>query len=351
MKIKRWMVITAVVLAMVVAGGAFIGLNFGSQPLAVSDKQRAAMSPDAVRLLDTMNSLVVPDFVVRRIVNEDRLKAEREAFATAERAVEDELIGRFRLTLTSDVIDGVPVTVVTPPSVAPDRRGKIAINVHGGGFFLGTARDRVGLLLAHELGIPVYSIDYTLAPEAKYPIAIQECLAVYRELVDRFGADNIVGVASSAGGNLLTATVLAAKAAGLPMIAGLGLFTPVTDLSGIGDSVVSNDGRDGLVANLRVDVPARFYAGDEPLDSAGVSPVYATYAADFPPTVLTTGTRDLNLSDIVRLTWRLDDAGVDTKLLVSEGMWHGFHWEPDLPEAVQTRAAAVRFLQARLTSP
>src|SRR5262249_55096132 len=112
--------------------------------------------------------------------------------------------------------------------------------------------------------------------------------------------------------------------------------------------IVSNNGRDGLVANLRIDVPTRFYAGDEPLDSPGLSPVYAEYAADFPPTVLTTGTRDLNLSDIVRLTWRLDDAGVTTSLLVGEGMCPGFHGDPDLPEATQTRAKAVRFLHAQL---
>ncbi|GAA0443661.1 hypothetical protein Acor_27650 [Acrocarpospora corrugata] len=350
-KRRRTLIVIAVALAVLVPAGTHLALAYGNRPLAVTDGQRATMSDEAVRFLAEMRPLFLPDALTSVLVTSDRLIQERQNFAAQEKIVEDELIARYGLTLDRETIGGVPVTVVTPPAIAPDRRNQIAINIHGGGFFLGTARDRVGLLMAHELGVRVYSIDYTLAPEARYPRAVNESLAVYRELVRRHSPADIVGVASSAGGNLLTATVLKAKAEGLPMIAALALFTPVTDLTGVGDSVAANDRRDGLVANLRVEVPARFYAGDEPLNSPGISPVYADYDADFPPTVLTTGTRDLNLSDIVRLTWRLDDAGVETRLLVSEGMWHGFHWEPALPEAIQARADAVEFLRDRLAVP
>ncbi|WP_155352826.1 alpha/beta hydrolase [Acrocarpospora macrocephala] len=345
---RRWLIGLAVALAVLIPAGTHLALTYGNRPLAATAAQRTTMSDEAARFLAGMRPLFLPDALTSVLVTRERLIQERENFTATEKIVEDELIARYGLTLHRETIGGVPVTVVTPPAIAPNRRDQIAINIHGGGFFLGTARDRVGLLMARELGVRVYSIDYTLAPEAIYPQAVNEILAVYRELVRRYDPANIVGVASSAGGNLLTATVLAAKAEGLPMIAALGLFTPVTDLTGVGDSIVANDRRDGLVANLRVEVPARFYAGDEPLDSPGLSPVYADYSADFPPTVLTTGTRDLNLSDIVRLTWRLDDAGVQTRLLVSEGMWHGFHWEPVLPEAIQARTAAVKFLHDKL---
>jgi epsilon-lactone hydrolase len=148
---------------------------------------------------------------------------------------------------------------------------------------------------------------------------VNEALSVYRALVQTHDPGQMVAFASSAGGNLLLATVLEAARQGLPMPAAIAVFTPVTDPSGDGDSITAHNGRDGLVANTRIGVPARFYAPGIDLRLPAVSPVYAEYPARFPPTVLTTGTRDLNLSDIVRQFWRLEEAGIDTRLLVGEG--------------------------------
>ncbi|MFL1377891.1 alpha/beta hydrolase fold domain-containing protein [Nocardiopsis protaetiae] len=337
--------VTGVVLALV---AGYTARTYGDRPLEVTDAQRAAMSEEAARHLDGMRPIFLPDFLVSTVVTEERLAREAAAFEEQERPVQDELIERYSLTVEDRTVGGVPVLVVTPPEIAPGQEGRIALNVHGGGFFLGSARERVGLMLAHELGMPVYSVNYTLSPEAVYPQAVNEVLAVYRELVAEHDPADVIAFGSSSGGNLLASAVLAAAEEGLPMAAALALFTPITDLTGIGDSVEANDRRDGLVANLRIDVPGRVYAGDEPLDSPGVSPVYADFPADFPPTVLTAGTRDMNLSDNVRLSWRLEEAGVENRLLVSEGMWHGHHWEVDLPEAVRTRAAAAGFLREHL---
>ncbi len=77
------------------------------------------------------------------------------------------------------------------------------------------------------------------------------------------------------------------------------------------------------------------------------SPVYAQYNALFPRTVITVGTRDFALSNGVRFYWKLRDAGVEVELLISEGMWHGFNWEADMPEALQSRAAVLEFLTKR----
>lgn len=327
---------------------AFAFSRYGNQPLLVTESQRATLSEEGVAHVDAARSLRLPDFLLGAVVTPERLVQERESFAATERILEDELIDRYDLELTSETIGGTAVTVVTPPEVDPARTGQIAINIHGGAFFLGSSRDRVGLMLAHKLGIPVYSISYSLAPEAVYPTAIEQSLAVYRELTDRHDPRDIVAFASSSGANLLASTVLLARGEGLPMIAALGLFTPITDFTGAGDSPLANDRRDGLVANLRQYVPPRFYAGDEPLDSPGLSPVYAEYDSTFPPTFLTTSTRDLNLSDTVRLHLALDAADVDARLHVAEGMLHGYHGEVDLPEAIQTRAAAAEFLLDQL---
>ncbi|GIH27132.1 esterase [Acrocarpospora phusangensis] len=327
---------------------AYVSVNYGDQPLGIVDTQRATISREAAAHLDGATTLTIPDFAFPYLVTEEVIHQEQERFAANEKTVEDGLIKRFGLRLDRTMISGVPVTVVTPPEVRPENRNRIAINIHGGGFVMGTSRDRVGLLMAYELGMPVYSIDYSLSPQAVYPVAVNQSLAVYRALVGDRDPAQVVAFASSAGGNLLLSMLLAAERQALPMIAGVALFTPCTDLSGVGDSVVANNGRDSLVTNLRVGVPERFYAPGEDLRAPGLSPVYAEYAADFPPTVLTTGTRDFNLSDTVRQHWKLENAGVESRLLVGEGMWHGFHWEPDMPEAVQTRRAVVEFLMAQL---
>jgi monoterpene epsilon-lactone hydrolase len=347
---RRRLLLSAIAagLVLIAAVAAITFSRYGDRPLVVTDSQRAALSEEGITYLDSERSLRLPDVLIESVVTSERLIQERDNFAITERILEDELISRLRLDVASETIGGIPVTVVTPPNTDPARAGQIAINIHGGAFFLGNSRDRVGLMLAHELGIPVYSIGYSLAPEAVYPTAIEQSLAVYRELTHQYDAQNIVAFASSSGANLLAATMLRAQDEDLPMIAALGLFTPITDFTGVGDSPVANDRRDGLVANLRQDVPARFYAGDEPLDSPGLSPVYGQYDSTFPPTFLTTSTRDLNLSDTVRLHVALDAADVDARLYVAEGMPHGHHGQIDLPEAIQTRAAAAEFLLDQL---
>ncbi|MFY1668856.1 alpha/beta hydrolase [Plantactinospora sp. WMMB334] len=346
---RRWWLWSSAALVLTVGGTAgVVATNYGNQPLGITDVQRATISEEAAAHLEDATTLTIPDLAVPYVATEEVVRDSQQDFVAEETVVEDRLIDRFDLRLDKTVLAGVPVTVVTPPNVRPENANRIAINVHGGGFVLGTSRDRVGLLMAQELGMPVYSVEYTLAPQARYPVAVNEILAVYRALVAGRDPGQVVAFASSAGGNLLLSMLLEAKKQGLPMISGIALFTPCTDLTGVGDSVVANNGRDSLVTNIRVGVPEKFYAPGEDLKAPGLSPVYAEYPADFPATVLTTGTRDFNLSDATRQFWKLDAAGVESRLLVGEGMWHGYHWEPDMPEAVQTRGAVVDFLLAQL---
>jgi epsilon-lactone hydrolase len=147
---------------------------------------------------------------------------------------------------------------------------------------------------------------------------------------------------------LMLEVLIRAQNLGLPMIKAQVLFTPGADISGNGDSGFANGDRDVATTSLSVRLINTFYLGKaSPMDSL-VSPLYATYAASFPPSVITTGTRDYLLSNGVRLFWKLRDAGVETQLFVSEGMWHGYNWEIDLPEAVRVRSAAMGFLNAQL---
>ena len=93
---------------------------------------------------------------------------------------------------------------------------------------------------------------------------------------------------------------------------------------------------------------AAAYAGDAPLDDPLVSPIYADSYEGFPPSIITTGTRDLFLSDCTRLYWAMRRAGVAVELRVWENLWHGFTGQHEVPEAADARAEVATFLLGEL---
>lgn len=209
-----------------------------------------------------------------------------------------------------------------------------------------TARDRSALLMAAELGIRVYSIEYTLSPEAKYPVARDQCLDVYRELTRTMDPKEILGMSSSAGGQLMLSTLCLAQRQKLPMIAGLVFYTPGADLSGSGDSMATNATRDVMhPAFLMGMVKKNYLSAGVDLKDPLVSPIYADFEQGFPPSVITTGTRDLLLTPSINLYWKLREVSEKVELLMTDGMWHGFNWEVEMPEAVRVRGAVVKFLE------
>lgn len=223
-----------------------------------------------------------------------------------------------------------------------------ALFLHGGGFTGGMAHDMTATLMADALGIPVWSVEYSLAPEATFPVAIHEALAAYRALsAEHRGPWVILGV--SAGGNLVLSLTRRILDEGDLAPVALGLFTPWTDLVGHGDSRESNDGRDPVLRwSEQLPVAAAAYAGDAPLDDPLVSPIYADSFEGFPPSIITTGTRDLFLSDCTRLYWAMRRGGVPVELRVWENLWHGFTGQHAVPEAAEARAEVATFLLGEL---
>ncbi|KAK5993737.1 Monoterpene epsilon-lactone hydrolase-like protein [Cladobotryum mycophilum] len=311
-------------------------------PLPVTPSQAATISPQAVEFLANAQQIPMESLLA--------VDATRHMFQAAEDVAEEKLLSKFNLKVESTTIANVTVLIIHPPSVKPENAGKLAFNIHGGGFVMGTARERTALITAGELGITVYSVEYTLSPEVYYPVAIEQCLSVYRELVTKFGHENIVGISSSAGGQIMLSTIVRAQREGIPLPAALAFYTPNVDLSGAGDSEVSNNNRDLVNTDVALEAYEKLYAGGVALDDTLFSPIYAELNGPLPPTVINTGTRDVLLSQCVRLYWKLRDAGGQAELLVSEGMWHGFNWELELPEGVRARNAVYSFIQARFDS-
>jgi len=204
---------------------------------------------------------------------------------------------------------------------ASDRR--LYFDIHGGGLVFGAGDFcRLGAVRVADLyQVETIAVDYRMPPDHPYPTPLDDCLAVYTALVAEYGAENIVVGGSSAGGNLAAALMLRARDAGLPMSAGLVLLTPEVDLTESGDSFEILLGLDPVLKS-RLTESIALYADGHSLDDPYLSPLFGDLTG-FPPTLLQTGTRDLFLSNTVRMHRRLREAGVAAELHVFEAMPHG----------------------------
>jgi epsilon-lactone hydrolase len=318
-------------------------LNMGSG-LSLTAGQMATISPQAVDYLQKLPRIPFADFLARILTSPNRIHSFRANFEKAQRPVSDAIIAKYNLKLKTITVADVPVVVIEPPVIEAKNAEKIILNIHGGAFVLGSARDRTGLLMAAEMGVRVYSIEYSLSPEVRYPVARDQCLSVYRQLIKDNDPKNIIGMSSSSGCQLMLSMLLLAQRENLPMFSCQLLCTPAADLSGNGDSLVANNGRDMMPTSFLLGMVTQNYSSDVDHRDPLYSPINAEYNATFPPSVITSGTRDSLLSSGVCLYWKLRGAGVKVELLVSEGMWHGFNWEEAMPEAICVRAAVRQFL-------
>jgi monoterpene epsilon-lactone hydrolase len=313
--------------------------------VAIAPTQKASISPEAAGFLSKIPKIPFAGILSSYLASPRRINGLRNDMAAKMSPNEEDLIARHKLNVTPTKVANISVLIIEPSSLSSEHESKILLKFFGGGFVMGSARERAALLMGAEMGIRVYSVEYSKAPEARYPVARDEALAVYRQQVSQFGAKNIYGMGSSAGAQILVSMLLVARLEKIPMPARLFLCTPALDLSGAGDSLVSNEGRDVMPASFLSAIVQQNYQPDGlELTDPLYSPIYAEYDSSFPPTVISVGTRDLCLSNGVRMYWKLRESGVVVELLISEGMWHGFNWNETVPEAIRLRKAFREFL-------
>jgi len=257
------------------------------------------------------------------------------------------LAGELRSTVETVRIGGATVHVATPAEVKTDNA--VYVDLHGGGFVFGggPACRASAQMQADQLGLPCWSIDYRMPPEHPYPAALDDCLAVYRTLLDRYPVEHIVVGGRSAGGNLAAAMLLRARAEGLPLPSALVLLSPQVDLTESGDSFETNQLIDVVLPGSLM--PNNLlYAGGNDLKDPYLSPLFGDFTAGFVPTFIQSGTRDLFLSNAVRFHRALRHAGIPCELHVFEAMPHGGFMGS--PEDVELRAEIARFVHANLLS-
>lgn len=254
------------------------------------------------------------------------------------------LAGSRRSTVETVEIEGVIMHVATPETSV--REEAAYIDLHGGSLVFGGGEAcRAGAQMqSDQHGVRCYGVDYRMPPQHPYPAALDDCLAAYRYVLERHAPASIIIGGRSAGGNLAAAMVLRARDEGLPLPAGLVLLSPEVDLTESGDSFEVNQMVD-VVLPLPLMPINRLYAGGADLSHPYLSPLFGDLTG-FPATFLQTGTRDLFLSNTVRMHRALRRAGVLADLHVFEAMPHG-GFGGGTPEDRELAEEVSRFVQAR----
>ena len=238
----------------------------------------------------------------------------------------------------------VPASWVT---VKNRRRDGVVLYLHGGAFIAETPMFHGAMLgrICRESRCRGLMPSYRLAPEHRYPAALDDCMAAYRWLLAQgHDAGRIVVAGDSAGGNLTLALLLRLRDEGLPLPAGAVALSPVTDLTFSGESVRRNDGVDDMFSADGMDGLVPVYLADRALRThPHVSPVFGDFAG-LPPLLVIVGSTELLLDDSVRVAQRWPQA----TLLVWDGMPHVFVGFDFLPEAREATQRIGRFVRERL---
>jgi acetyl esterase/lipase len=253
------------------------------------------------------------------------------------------LLKMYAVKVEKKTLAGVPVALITPDQARADRKDRLLINVHGGAFFLGQGSITEAIPIAAKTGIAVLAIDYRLAPETPFPGAVDDTIAVYRELLKTYKPKHLALYGSSAGAVLSAQTAVRARQLGLPLPAALGFFSGTVDFARPGDSEAffTLGGLGPLVTPVAVQ--AHGYLANNNLSDPVMSPAYADVKG-FPPVLLMCGTRDFFLSGTTNFHRQLLRAGVPAQLVVFDGMPH-VHWgNPELPESQEALDIQARFL-------
>ena len=282
--------------------------------------------------------------------------AEWKAFAAKSAAPQiaqaTTLLAKLKVKRVQSEIAGIRVYIMTPETVPPENRDRLLVHLHGGGYvaFPGEAGNVEAILMAGYGRMRVVSIDYRMPPDFPYPAALDDAMAVWHALVKTNDPKKMAIFGTSTGGGMTLAMVLRAKAEKAPLPGAIAPGTPWSDMTKTGDSYFANEAVDNVLVSHDgwLGDAAKLYANGHDLKDPLLSPIYGDFHG-FPPTVLTTGTRDLFLSNTVRVHRKLREADVEAMLNVFEAQSHAqYLFNPYAPETKEAFREITKFFDTHL---
>ncbi|MCK1624247.1 alpha/beta hydrolase [Bradyrhizobium sp. 160] len=234
---------------------------------------------------------------------------------------------------------------------AAARPDKAILYLHGGGFRIGSIASHRDLIarIAQTSSCRVLAINYRLAPEHRFPAALDDTLTAYRYLLDQgLRPADIALAGDSAGGKLALAAMLALRDRGETLPAAAALMSPWTDLAATGASYESRAEVDPIHQRAMILALAKNYLGADgdprhPL----ASPLYARLSG-LPPLLIQVGDRETVQDDSTAFAAKAKAVGVNIDLQVWSGMIHVFQMFPEIPQAREALAELAAFLRRRL---
>ena len=232
----------------------------------------------------------------------------------------------------------------------PSSGDTVLLYLHGGGYFGCSAETHRPITAYYALhGFCVFAPDYRLAPEHRFPAAVEDAVAFYRALLSAgYPSQCIVVAGESAGGGLALSLMVALRSAGDPLPATAALFSPWTDLAATGDSIRTNSHRCAMFNGLDVAASAHYYLGDTDPRNPLASPLYADLVG-LPPLLIHVGADEVLRDDSTRLAKRARAAGVSVELKIWPVVPHAWQLAPHLiPEARQSLRESADFFRAHV---
>jgi epsilon-lactone hydrolase len=265
------------------------------------------------------------------------------------------LRAQYPVDVVEQTIAGVPTRVVTPSGKPFDPK-RVLINLHGGGFSM--CANGCALIesvpIASVGSFKVITVNYRQGPEAQHPAALEDVERVYRELLKTYSAKHIGLYGCSAGGALTAESAAWMPAHQLPQFGAIGIFGAGAVRFNTGDSGYVAAYIDGSFpppapAGTRGDDMSRGYFAKADMGDSIISPaLHPEVIKQFPPALIITGTRAMDMSPAIYTNTQLLKAGVHSTLVVGEGMGHCFIMQARLPEAQDAYALITRFFKENL---
>lgn len=241
--------------------------------------------------------------------------------------------------------NGTPCLWAVPKGCREDR---VLLALHGGGCVTGSrfSHRKMFAHIAKAVGCRALIVDYGRAPEQQHPSQVNECVKVYEWLLGQgIKPAHIATVGDSAGGNLCTTVVLAARDKKLPLPAAVMPLSPWYDMEATAESFKTNSKVDRLISReLSLNMSQMFLGAASPRDPLA-NPLHADYKG-FPPTYIQVGGFEAIVDDSLRVAERLKAAGVEYRCDVYPEMQHVFQFmagkAPEADDAIQKLAAWVK---------